>query len=86
MSSDSDLRQLLVIAVGIMLVILPVLVRAQLRAGGGPGGVLGPLNSLGQEVRLPPPPSGPTPRLPDGTIDLNGCGTAAGRAERSLRG
>ena len=77
MSSDRHVRQLLV-AAGIMLVILPLIVRAQLRAGGGPGGVLGPLNSLGQEVRLPPPPSGPTPRLPDGTIDLNGVWNGGG--------
>jgi hypothetical protein len=35
-----------------------------------PVGVLGPINALGQEVKRPPAPTGPAPRLPDGTIDL----------------
>jgi hypothetical protein len=35
-----------------------------------PVGVLGPVNALGQEVRRPAAPTGPPPRLPDGTIDL----------------
>jgi hypothetical protein len=38
--------------------------------GGNPVGVLGPVNALGQEVKRPPAPTGPPPRLPDGTIDL----------------
>src|SRR5687767_9036436 len=38
--------------------------------GGNPTGVLGPVNALGQEVQRPPAPTGPPPRLPDGTIDL----------------
>jgi hypothetical protein len=33
-------------------------------------GPLGVVNALGQEFRLPPAPTGPPPRLPDGTIDL----------------
>jgi len=33
-------------------------------------GVLGPVNALGQEVARPPAPTGPAPRLPDGTVDL----------------
>jgi hypothetical protein len=33
-------------------------------------GVLGPVNALGQEVKRPLAPTGPAPRLPDGTIDL----------------
>ena len=33
-------------------------------------GALGPVNALGQEFTLPPAPTGPPPRLPDGTIDL----------------
>ena len=33
-------------------------------------GVLGPVDALGQAIRRPPPPTGPPPRLPDGTIDL----------------
>src|SRR5678815_5018257 len=35
-----------------------------------PKGVLGPIDALGQEVKRPPAPTGPAPRLPDGTIDL----------------
>jgi len=35
-----------------------------------PQGPLGPVNALGQEVKRPPAPTGPVPRLPDGTIDL----------------
>jgi hypothetical protein len=35
-----------------------------------PVGVLGPIDALGQDFRLPPPPTGPPPRLLDGTIDL----------------
>ena len=35
-----------------------------------PAGALGPVNALGQEVKRPPAPTGPAPRLPDGTIDL----------------
>jgi len=35
-----------------------------------PQGVLGPIDALGQQVTRPPAPTGPAPRLPDGTIDL----------------
>ena len=48
-------------------------------------GDLGEVNALGQSVRRPAPPSGPTPRLPDGTVDLNGLwvgGGAVGDMER----
>jgi hypothetical protein len=67
-------RTLLVVAglfaVALLLVTRP-LVAAQAQAGGGnPTGVLGPVNALGQEVKRPPAPTGPAPRLPDGTIDL----------------
>jgi len=44
--------------------------QAQVQGGGRPTTPLGPVNALGQEFKLPPPPAGPTPRLPDGTIDL----------------
>ena len=44
--------------------------QAQAPGGGNPVGVLGPVNALGQEVKRPPAPTGPPPRLPDGTIDL----------------
>src|SRR5690349_4150180 len=49
------------------------------------GGDLGEVNALGQSVRRPAAPSGPTPRLPDGTVDLNGLwvgGGAVGDMER----
>ena len=63
------------VSAGILAVALPLfarpLVAAQAQAGGGsPSGVLGPVNALGQEVKRPPAPTGPAPRLPDGTIDL----------------
>ena len=60
---------------------LPILAQE----GQGGAGSLGEVNALGQSVRRPPPPSGPTPRLPDGTVDLNGLwvgGGAVGDMER----
>jgi hypothetical protein len=44
-----------------------------LGAGQGRGAAQGPLgavNALGQELRRPPAPTGPIPRLSDGTVDL----------------
>jgi len=38
--------------------------------GGNPVGVLGVVNALGQELPKVQVPTGPPPRLPDGTIDL----------------
>ncbi len=38
----------------------------------------GQLGALGQTVRRPPPPTGPTPRLPDGTVDLSGVWVGGG--------
>jgi hypothetical protein len=71
---EANVRKLLVVA-GIVAVALLLLARplvaAQAQAGGNPSGVLGPVNALGQQFRLPPPPTGPPPRLPDGTIDLS---------------
>ena len=49
----------------IALLVLPAIAAAQ-----NPAGTLGPVNALGQEVTRPPAPTGPAPRLPDGTIDL----------------
>jgi hypothetical protein len=46
--------------------------------GAGRGGVLGPVNALGQEVKRAPLPTGPPPRLPDGTIDLDGLWNGGG--------
>jgi hypothetical protein len=48
------------------------------QGGNNQGGTLGEVNALGQSVRRPPPPSGPTPRLPDGTVDLNGLWIGGG--------
>jgi hypothetical protein len=47
-----------------------LLLLATLAAAQNPTGALGPVNALGQEVKRPPAPTGPAPRLPDGTIDL----------------
>ena len=42
------------------------------------GGTLGPSDALGQEIRMAPAPTGPAPRLPDGTIDMNGLWIGGG--------
>ena len=36
------------------------------------------IGALGQAVRRPPPPTGPTPRLADGTVDLSGLWVGGG--------
>ena len=58
------MRRLLVVA-PIVALVVPLLAQAP-----PAGGTLGPLNALGQEVRRAPAPTGPAPRLPDGTINL----------------
>src|SRR4029453_6037229 len=72
------MRRLLVV-VGVLAVVIPLLrdplaaqeqAQVQRDATGNPIGVLGPVNALGQELKRPPAPTGPAPRLPDGTIDL----------------
>ena len=73
------MRKLLVV-VGVLTVVLPLLADSRAAAqeqaqgqrdgAGNPIGVLGPVNALGQELKRPPAPTGPPPRLPDGTIDL----------------
>ena len=74
-------RLALVVPAGILAIVVPLVAQAPARTatqgaaapqgGGGDGrGVLGPVNALGQDVRRPPAPTGPSPRLPDGTIDL----------------
>ncbi|OFW04914.1 MAG: hypothetical protein A3I61_17065 [Acidobacteria bacterium RIFCSPLOWO2_02_FULL_68_18] len=66
------MRTLLVI-VGAGVVSVPLLAQGIVSGQGGGGeevGVLGPVNALGQEIRRPPVPTGPPPRLSDGTIDL----------------
>jgi hypothetical protein len=52
------------IVTGLTLSVLAVPLAAAQAQGGG---VLGPVDALGQAVRRPPPPTGPPPRLPDGT-------------------
>ena len=56
------------IVAGLTLSVLTVPLAAAQAQGGG--GVLGPVDALGQQVRRPPPPTTPPPRLPDGTVDL----------------
>jgi hypothetical protein len=62
------------------------------RGGGGGGrGPLGAVAALGQELRRPPAPNGPIPRLADGTVDLGdgvwyGGGSAADIASGLPRG
>ena len=56
------------------------------QGGGGSRGVLGPVNALGQEVKRPPVPTGPPPRLPDGTVDLNGLWNGGGPVNSIAQG
>jgi hypothetical protein len=68
---EANVRTLLVVA-GLLVVAL-LLARPLLAAQAGQGnptGVLGTVNALGQEVQRPPAPTGPAPRLADGTIDF----------------
>jgi hypothetical protein len=79
---EEKMRNVL-IATAIVALSLPVL--AQQAAGGRQGGgaagrqggrgnapPLGNVGALGQEVKRPPARTGPTPHLPDGTVDLDG--------------
>ena len=59
----------LIVITGLVAAALPLLAQSQAPPSTGP---LGPVNALGQEVPRPPVYTGPAPRLPDGTIDLNG--------------
>ena len=89
---EGHVRKVLVFAGILAIVRCRSLARAQGAAQGGveaaaEAAPLGPVNALGQEVRRPPAPTGPAPRLPDGTIDLaTGSGTAAVRSTPSRRG
>jgi hypothetical protein len=91
-------RALLIVG-GIVTVALPLLgqaptsaqgaqgqVAAASQGGGGRGGTLGPVNALGQEVKRPPVPTGPPPRLPDGTVDLNGLWNGGGPVNSIAQG
>ena len=95
------MRRLLVVT-GIVALTLPLLLQAQVSAqagargqgaaaapqggGAGRGGTLGPVNALGQEVKRPPVPTGPPPRLPDGTVDLNGLWNGGGPVNSIAQG
>jgi len=94
-------RKLIVIGIVAVAVALPLLVQTQASAqagargqgaaapqggGGGRGGTLGPVNALGQEVKRPPVPTGPAPRLPDGTVDLNGLWNGGGPVNSIAQG
>ena len=63
-------NRLLVVATFLIAVSWSVAPLRAEQAQGAPQGVLGPVDALGQEVRRPPAPTGPAPRLPDGTVDL----------------
>jgi hypothetical protein len=66
-------RKLLCAAGLLGLIVVPLLAQIQT------GGALGDVQALGQEVRQPPAPTGPVPRLPDGTVDLgDGIWTGGG--------
>ena len=76
------MRNVLVVA-AILGSVIPLLAQSQAPSstGVGPqsaGGTLGPVDALGQEVRRPPVQNGPAPRLPDGTVDLNGVWVGGG--------
>jgi hypothetical protein len=64
----------LLVMIGASVIAVPLLLRAQVPGQSGDPdaakGALGPVDALGQAIRRPPPPTGPPPRLPDGTIDL----------------
>jgi len=66
-------RQLLVV-VGVLATVLPLCAQ-QGRGGGNP---LGAPGALGQEVKQPPVRNEPAPRLPDGTVSLDGLWVGAG--------
>jgi hypothetical protein len=65
----------------------PAAAAPQGQGGGGGSQVdlpLGQVGALGQSVKRPPPPTGPAPRLPDGTIDLDGLWTGGGSGGSSI--
>lgn len=72
------MRRLLLVA-GIVAIAVPLVAQEK--------GVLGPVNALGQEVRRTTPlPTGPSPRLPDGTIDLDGVWVGGGPVNSIAQG
>ncbi|MEQ1574980.1 MAG: hypothetical protein ABMA15_14125 [Vicinamibacterales bacterium] len=69
----------LLIACAAIVTALPLLAQPQEPAP--PGG--GAVGAIGQGVRRPPPPTTPTPRLPDGSVDLSGLWVGGG-SEQNL--
>ncbi len=67
------MRRFLVVSIVVGLAV-PLAAQLTRDAGDGQEGV----GAIGQTVRRPPPPAGPTPRLPDGTVDLNGLWVGGG--------
>jgi len=51
---------------------------AQGRGQRGATPPLGEVGAIGQSVKRPPAPTGPVPRLPDGTVDLSGLWVGGG--------
>ncbi len=70
-----NVRKLLVVT-GVVAMTLPLL--GQGRGGGANDGPLGGVGALGQRVARLEAPTGPAPRLPDGTVDLNGLWAGGG--------
>jgi hypothetical protein len=68
-----DVTKVFVAVAGTIALALPVM--AQTQGGRGAGASV---NALGQEVRRAPAPTGPVPRLPDGTVDLSGLWLGGG--------
>ena len=77
------MRQLLLV-VGIFAIALPLSAQAPQGRGAGAGrggrgdNPLGGVGALGQEVKRPPVQNGPAPRLPDGTVSLDGLWVGGG--------
>ena len=65
-------------AAGVIALAVPLVAQTGAPAAPDLGG------ALGQQVRRPPPPTGPPPRLPDGTIDLGDGVWIGGGANASL--
>ena len=59
-----------------LLIVCALLAAALPLRGQEPGG--GGVGALGQAVKRPPAPTGPVPRLPDGSVDLNGVWVGGG--------
>ena len=90
------MRKLLasLVVVACIATVVPLLAQGRGGAGGQGGqggetgrGVLGPVGALGQEVvRRAPGSTEPAPRLPDGTIDLNGLWVGGGPVNSIAQG